>query len=106
MTGLEAVRLCFATMINMRRNAHRLLTPYEYFSRMGFDMNPLPDLIKEIIAEMPEYSYGVNKVTVELDDGCKYDEVFVGWGEEILKVGTSLIIPFDPSRVVKVVNAP
>ncbi|MEA3302166.1 MAG: hypothetical protein U9Q75_02720 [Pseudomonadota bacterium] len=69
-------------------------------------MNPLPDMIKEKIAEMPEYSYGVNKVIVELDDGRKYDEVFVGWGEKIIKVGTNLIIPFDPSRVVKVVNIP
>ena len=71
---------------------------------MDIDMNPLPDLIKDKIAEMPEYSYGVNKVTVELDDGRTYDEVFVGWGEEIIKVGTSMVVPFDPSRVIKVVN--
>ena len=77
-----------------------------YFSLMDIDMNPLPDLIKDKIAEMPEYSYGVNKVTVELDDGRIYDEVFVGWGEEIVKVGTSIEVPFDPSRVVKVVNDP
>ena len=76
------------------------------FFRMDFDMNLLPDLIKDKIAEMPEYSYGVNKVIVELDDGRKYDEVFVGWSEEIIKVGTSIVVPFDPSRVVNVVNDP
>ena len=76
------------------------------FFQMDFDMKSLPDLIKDKIAEMPEYSYGVNKVIVELEDGRIYDEVFVGWGEEIVKVGTSIVVPFDPSRVVKVVNDP
>jgi len=69
-------------------------------------MNSLPDLIKDEIANMPEYSYGVNRVTVELKDGSKFDNVFVGWAEEIIKVESSDTVPFDPAQVVKVVNNP
>ena len=78
----------------------------KYFFRMDFDMSSFPDAIKDQIAEMPEYSYGVNRVTVELDDGTWYDEVYVAWGEEIIQVGNSKTIPFEPGRVVKVKNCP
>ncbi|MCP5443158.1 MAG: hypothetical protein H6968_09010 [Chromatiaceae bacterium] len=67
-------------------------------------MNSLPDAIKDEILNMPEYSYGVNKVTVELDNGQIFEDVFIGWGEEIIKIGDSKNIPFDPAKVVKVVN--
>lgn len=69
-------------------------------------MNSFTDAIKDQIAEMPEYSYGVNRITVKLDDGTSYDEVYVAWGEEIVKVGDSKTVPFDPARVVKVANCP
>jgi len=51
---------------------------------------------------MPEASYGVTKVRVTLDDGSQYGDVFVAWGSEIVKVGTSQDVPFDPSRIVSV----
>ncbi len=62
----------------------------------------IPEQFRDQIAAMPECSYGVNRVTVTLDDGTRYNDVFVAWGEEIVKVGTSEIIPFDPTRITKV----
>ena len=60
----------------------------------------LPEHIQEIIASMPEYKYGVNLVTVTLDDGKEIPDVYVAWAKEVVKVGNSEAIPFDPSRVV------
>ena len=51
---------------------------------------------------MPEYSYGVTRIRVTLDDGSRFSDVFVAWGNEIVKVGTSEDIPFVPSRIVSV----
>ena len=76
------------------------------FFQMGSNMKSLPDFIKDEIANMPEHSYGVNRVTVELDNGKIYEDVYVGWAEEIIKVGDSKSIPFDPASVVKVINTP
>jgi hypothetical protein len=38
---------------------------------------------------MHEYSYGVNRGVVTLDDGTKIHDVFIGWVRVIVKVGTS-----------------
>lgn len=62
----------------------------------------IPEQFRDQIAAMPECSYGVNRVTVTLDDGTRYNDVFVAWGEEIVKVGTSETIPFAPTRIAKV----
>jgi hypothetical protein len=51
---------------------------------------------------MPEHSYGVTRIRVTLDDGSRFSDVLVAWGSEIVKVGTSEEIPFDPSRIVSV----
>lgn len=51
---------------------------------------------------MPESSYGVTRIRVTLDDGSRFDDVFVAWGSEIVKVGTSEEIPFDPAKIVSV----
>jgi hypothetical protein len=51
---------------------------------------------------MPEYSYGVNRLVVTLDDGTTVSDVFVAWAKEIVKVGTNAHIPFDPTRIVEV----
>ena len=74
----------------------------KYCFQMDFNMSSLSDKIKDQIAEMPECSYGVNKVTVVLDDGTEFRDVYVAWGEEIIKVGNSKTIPFDPGKVVRV----
>lgn len=77
----------------------------KYFSQEDFSMiqkKLIPDEFHEIIVAIGEYSYGVTRIRVTLDDGSKYDDVFVAWGSEIVKVGTSTIIPFDPLRIVSV----
>ena len=62
----------------------------------------IPEKFQDKVNAMPESSYGVTRVRVTLDDGSKFAEVFVAWGSEIVKVGTSADIPFDPSRIVSV----
>ena len=62
----------------------------------------VPIRFRDQIAAMPECSYGVSRVVVTLDDGTTFRDVFVGWGEEIVKVGASERVPFDPSRIVRV----
>jgi len=51
---------------------------------------------------MPECKYGVNRIKVTLDDGTMYSDVYVGWCEEIVKVGNSEKVPFDATRIIKV----
>jgi hypothetical protein len=62
----------------------------------------LPRHIQEQINSFPESSYGANRVTVVLDDGTVYREVVVAWAREVVRVGKSEHIPFDPARVVEV----
>lgn len=62
----------------------------------------IPEHLQDQVSQMPEYSYGVTKIQVTLDDGQTFGDVLVAWGEEILKVGSSEEIPFDASKVVKV----
>jgi len=64
----------------------------------------LPEEIQDKIAGYPEFKYGVNKVCVVLDDGTKVPDVYVAWGKQVIKVGTSEEIKFDPSRVVDAFN--
>ena len=66
--------------------------------------NKLPDHIRDKVIEMREYRQGVNKVTVRLQDGRKFSNVFVAWGSEIVKVGNTTHIPFDAADVVEVEN--
>lgn len=62
----------------------------------------LPEDIQDRVADMPEHSYGVTRVVVILDDGTEIPDVYVAWAKEIVKVGTSEKISFDPGRVVDV----
>jgi hypothetical protein len=62
----------------------------------------LPDKFKDSIVAMPEYSYGVQRVVVTLEDGKKVWDVFVAGDNEIVKVGITTEVPFDPNRVVDV----
>jgi hypothetical protein len=66
----------------------------------------LPENIQERINDMPEYSYGCNRVIVTLDDGREISDVYVAWAKEVVRVGKSEKISFDPSRVVDVRNQP
>ena len=62
----------------------------------------MPERFRDIVAAMPEYSYGVQRIVVTLDDGMKVRDVFVAGDNEIVKVGTHREVPFDPQRIVKV----
>lgn len=62
----------------------------------------IPEKFQDEVNAMPESSYGVTRIRVTLDDGSKFDDVFVAWGSEVVKVGTSEKIPFDPLRIVSV----
>jgi len=62
----------------------------------------IPTQFQDEINMMPEYSYGVTRIRVTLDDGSIYDDVFIAWGNEIVKVGMSEHIPFAPTRIVSV----
>ncbi len=62
----------------------------------------LPELIKQKVADMPEYSYGVNRITVILNDGTQVPDVYVAWSSKIIRVGVSEQLSFDPARIVDV----
>ena len=62
----------------------------------------IPAQFQDQVASMPEYKYGASRVKVTLDDGTTYRDVYVAWGEEIIKVGESENIPFNPERIVAV----
>ena len=62
----------------------------------------IPDKFHDEVSAMPEYRYGVTRIRVSLDDGLRFSDVFVAWGSEIVKVGTSEESPFDPSKIVAV----
>lgn len=62
----------------------------------------IPLRFRDQIASMPECKYGVNRIKVTLDDGTMYSDVYVGWCEEIVKVGNSEKVPFDATRIIKV----
>lgn len=62
----------------------------------------IPEKFQDKVNAMPESSYGATRIRVTLDDGSKFDDVFVAWGSEIVKVGASEKIPFDPARIVSV----
>ena len=69
---------------------------------MTTSQRAIPERFRDQIAAMPEYSYGINRVIVTLDDGTRFSDIFVAWGDEIVKAGTSEDIPFDPRRIAKV----
>ena len=64
----------------------------------------LSEKLKNEVLLMPEYRQGANKVRVKLKDGRTFSDVFVAWGDEIVKVGTSTVIPFDAEDIVSVEN--
>ena len=62
----------------------------------------IPVEFQDKVASMPEYKYGASRIKVTLDDGTTYRDVYVAWGEEIVKVGESKNIPFNPEKIISV----
>ena len=65
-------------------------------------MLEIPPRFEERVLNFPEYSYGVARVVVTLEDGTEFRDVHIAWGKEIVKVGSSEQVPFDPSKIVDV----
>lgn len=65
-------------------------------------MNELPSRFEEQVLNYPEYSYGVARIVVTLDDESECRDVFVAWGKEIVRVGSGEVVPFDPSRIIAI----
>lgn len=62
----------------------------------------LPAEIKAKVLELPEYRMAAHRVALELRDGRIIENVVVAWGEEIVRVGDSEVIDFDPETIVAV----
>ena len=62
----------------------------------------IPPEFEDRILQMPEHSYGVTRVVVTLEDGTTIGDVFIAWGKEIVKVGASEKVSFDPKKIVNV----
>jgi len=60
----------------------------------------LPEAIQEKLRQFPDFSYGVKRIAVALDDGTTYKGVYVAWVTDVLAVEGQRGVPFDPSRVV------
>ena len=65
-------------------------------------MAEIPTHLQALVLDFPEYSQGVNRITVRLADGREFGDVFVAWGAEIVKVQGYESLPFDPSQIVEV----
>jgi hypothetical protein len=66
--------------------------------------NEVPERIRDLLLNMPEYKYGVNRIRVTLADGKKFEHVHVAWVSEVIKVEGFKSIPFDPAEIVEVEN--
>jgi hypothetical protein len=62
----------------------------------------LPPKIREQLARIPEWGYGVKRVTVKLVDGSKFSDVFVAWDREVTSVGSHEKLPFEIADIVEV----
>ena len=65
-----------------------------------------PEHLQGPIAAMPECTYGVSRVTLILRDGSEVADVYVGWGKDIVRIGDSKEVSFDPEQVVRARHQP
>lgn len=62
----------------------------------------LPEPLSDKVAEAPESSYGVAKVTVVLKDGRRFTDVEVAWDLKVLRCQGSTTIPFSGQDVIDI----
>lgn len=62
----------------------------------------LPKKIQAKLRDVQDYSYGIKRIAVTLDDGKEYKNVYVSWNKEIIAVDGFESIPFDVTKVVDV----
>lgn len=65
----------------------------------------LPKRLSDKVAEAPEVSYGVAKVTVTLKDGRRFADVEVSWDLKVLRCKGSTEIPFSEQDVADIEKA-
>ena len=66
----------------------------------------LPRLLAEKTNQFPEYRMGANKVSLVLADGRSISDVFLAWGETIVKIsGDEIRNPDDLSfRISEIID--
>ncbi len=62
----------------------------------------LPLDMQKKITNIPDFFYGVKRVSVKFSDKSEYHNVFVSWNKEVISVDTYEHIPFDVSKIVEV----
>lgn len=62
----------------------------------------LPKHLRAKIEKFPDFSYGVKRVTLVLDDGTEINKACVGWTKEILSLGDYKGKLIDAQRIVDV----
>jgi hypothetical protein len=60
----------------------------------------LPEAVKEKILSFPEYKMGTHKVALIMKDGSMIEDVFVAWGDEVVRVGKEEVVSFDVDEVI------
>lgn len=69
----------------------------------------LPEGLLEKTHDMPESSYGANRVTLILNNGRQIPNVFLAWGKEIIKIGDKMIktdndLDFKPEDIKDIIS--
>ena len=64
--------------------------------------NKLPEKFRDRVSEFPEQSYGVNLVTLILDDGTRIPQVRIAWGGEIIGHNRADMAGIDLMRIVDI----
>jgi hypothetical protein len=62
----------------------------------------LPQKVQKMVAALKEEAYGLTRVTVILNDGTEYRNIFVAWNKVLLFVGGQESEPFDARQVVDI----
>ena len=65
-------------------------------------MIEIPSIFENKVLQFPEYSYGVTRTIVELEGGKFVRNVFIAWGKEIVRVGESEDVLFDPTSIISI----
>lgn len=67
-------------------------------------MDRLSADVKTKIAGFGEYKMGAYKVDLVLRDGRTVHDVIVAWGDQIVRVGASEHVDFDPNDVIDAID--
>lgn len=66
--------------------------------------NRLSADVTELILSFPEYKMGVHKVALVMKDGTILEDVYVAWGDEIVRMGKVDSPSIETANVVSAEN--